>query len=66
MARQRAWRCARRHWDISAVAALDRVVLKLRAHGAEVEVAGVNQASDTLIDKLGTHRRDGARLQLGH
>ncbi|ASK90774.1 sodium-independent anion transporter [Xanthomonas citri pv. vignicola] len=53
-------------WDISAVAALDRVVLKLRAHGAEVEVAGVNQVSDTLIDTLGTHRRDGARLQLGH
>ncbi|NIK39347.1 SulP family sulfate permease [Xanthomonas arboricola] len=53
-------------WDISAVAALDRVVLKLRAHGAEVEVIGVNQASDTLIDTLGTHRRDGARLQLGH
>ncbi|WP_241239377.1 SulP family inorganic anion transporter [Xanthomonas sp. BRIP62409] len=53
-------------WDISAVAALDRVVLKLRAHGAEVEVIGVNQASDTLIDTLGTHRRNGARLQLGH
>ncbi|WP_241235983.1 SulP family inorganic anion transporter [Xanthomonas sp. BRIP62411] len=53
-------------WDISAVAALDRVVFKLRAHGAEVEVMGVNQASDTLIDTLGTHRRDGARLQLGH
>ncbi|MBV6850399.1 SulP family inorganic anion transporter [Xanthomonas euvesicatoria] len=53
-------------WDISAVAALDRVVLKLRAHGAEVEVAGANQASDALIDTLGTHRRDGARLQLGH
>ncbi|WP_216639555.1 SulP family inorganic anion transporter [Xanthomonas citri] len=53
-------------WDISAVAALDRVVLKLRAHGAEVEVAGVNQVSDTLIDTLGTHRRDGARLQLCH
>ncbi|MBV6861368.1 SulP family inorganic anion transporter [Xanthomonas euvesicatoria] len=53
-------------WDISAVAALDRVVFKLRAHGAEVEVAGANQASDALIDTLGTHRRDGARLQLGH
>ncbi|AGH79242.1 hypothetical protein J155_03935 [Xanthomonas citri pv. citri] len=48
------------------MAALDRVVFKLRARGAEVEVAGVNQASDTLIDTLGTHRRDGARLQLGH
>lgn len=53
-------------WDISAVAALDRVVLKLRAHGAEVEMIGVNQASDTLIETLGTHRRDGACLQLGH
>ncbi|MBV6844539.1 SulP family inorganic anion transporter [Xanthomonas campestris pv. paulliniae] len=53
-------------WDISAVAALDRVVFKLRAHGAEVEVAGANQASNALIDALGTHRRDGARLQLGH
>ncbi|MBV6869726.1 SulP family inorganic anion transporter [Xanthomonas euvesicatoria] len=53
-------------WDISAVAALDRVVFKLRAHGAEVEVAGANQASDALIDTLGTHRRDGAGLQLGH
>lgn len=53
-------------WDISAVAALDRVVFKLRAHGAEVEVAGANQASNALIDTLGTHRRDGARLQLGH
>lgn len=47
------------------MAALDRVVFK-PARGAEVEVAGVNQASDTLIDTLGTHRRDGARLQLGH
>lgn len=53
-------------WDISAVAALDRVVLKLRAHGAAVEVVGLNQASDTLIERLGTHRHAGARLRVGH
>ncbi len=53
-------------WDISAVGALDRVVLKLRTHGAEVQVIGLNQASDTLIERLGTHRRDGARLHVGH
>jgi SulP family sulfate permease len=53
-------------WDISAVAALDRVVFKLRAHGATVDIVGLNQASDTLIERLGTHRRAGARLRVGH
>ncbi|NMI53880.1 SulP family inorganic anion transporter [Xanthomonas hortorum pv. taraxaci] len=53
-------------WDISAVAALDRVVLKLRAQGATVDIVGLNQASDTLIERLGTHRRAGARLRVGH
>ncbi|MCL1500142.1 sodium-independent anion transporter [Xanthomonas nasturtii] len=53
-------------WDISAVGALDRVVLKLRAHGADVEVNGLNEASDTLIEKLGTHRQEGATLSAGH
>ena len=53
-------------WDLSAVGALDRVVLKLRAHGAEVEVVGLNEASDTLVERLGTHRDVGARLETGH
>ncbi|KQQ84160.1 anti-anti-sigma factor [Xanthomonas sp. Leaf131] len=53
-------------WDISAVAALDRVVLTLRAHGTAVDVIGLNQASDTLIERLAIHRRDGARLSVGH
>ncbi|MGK3148603.1 SulP family inorganic anion transporter, partial [Xanthomonas phaseoli] len=53
-------------WDISAVGALDRVVLKLRSHGVQVDVIGLNEASDTLIDRLGTHRREGATLSLGH
>lgn len=43
-------------WDHSAVGALDRVVLKLRKQGAEVEVIGLNAASESLISRLGNHR----------
>ena len=42
-------------WDISAVAALDRVVLKARARGHVVEVVGLNAASATLVERFGTH-----------
>ncbi|EQC47610.1 SulP family inorganic anion transporter [Bacteriovorax sp. Seq25_V] len=42
-------------WDISAVAALDKVVLKLRKEGAKVEIKGLNQASQTIIDRFGVH-----------
>ena len=53
-------------WDLSAVGALDRVVLKLRAHGAEVDVVGLNHASETLVDRLGKHRDESATLTVGH
>ena len=53
-------------WDTSAVAALDRVVLKLRKHGAEVEVVGLNQASESLVDQLNTHRDPSAGPGSGH
>ncbi|HBS61855.1 MAG TPA: hypothetical protein DEB32_03810 [Stenotrophomonas sp.] len=39
-------------WDLSAVAALERVVARLRAHGAQVEVRGLNAASQTLVERL--------------
>jgi SulP family sulfate permease len=42
-------------WDISAVAALDRVVLKARRNGRAVEVIGLNEASATLVERFGTH-----------
>ncbi|MDO9334814.1 MAG: SulP family inorganic anion transporter [Caulobacter sp.] len=44
-------------WDISAIGALDDIVLKLRRHGATVEVIGLNKASETLVEKFGTHQR---------
>jgi SulP family sulfate permease len=54
-------------WDITAVSALDKVVLKFRREGAEVEVIGLNEASATLVDKFGVHDKDGADdLLMGH
>jgi SulP family sulfate permease len=43
-------------WDVTAVAALDKVVQRLRHHGCSVEVIGLNQASAVLIDKLAPQR----------
>ncbi|WP_313348033.1 SulP family inorganic anion transporter [Stenotrophomonas sp.] len=46
-------------WDLSAVGALDRVLLKLRAHGAQVDVVGLNAASQTLVERLGRRPQAG-------
>ena len=40
-------------WDISAVFALDKAIIKLRKEGKEVEVIGRNEASTTIIDRFG-------------
>jgi sulfate permease, SulP family len=54
-------------WDISSVAALDMIVLKFRREGAEVEIVGLNQASETIVDRLGVHDKPGAMDRLmGH
>ncbi|HEV2067676.1 MAG TPA: SulP family inorganic anion transporter [Thermomicrobiales bacterium] len=42
-------------WDISAVAALDKVVLKFRRDATDVELIGMNAASSTIVDRLGIH-----------
>jgi SulP family sulfate permease len=42
-------------WDISAVHALDKAVIKFRREGAEVEVIGLNEASKTIVDRFGVH-----------
>ena len=39
-------------WDITAVAALDKVVQRFKLHDIAVEVAGLNQASSALIGSL--------------
>jgi SulP family sulfate permease len=54
-------------WDISAVAALDRVVLKAQARSRSVAVIGLNEASATLVERFGTHDKAAAAPSLpGH
>jgi SulP family sulfate permease len=54
-------------WDITAVSALDKVVLKFRREATEVEVIGLNEASATMVDRFAVHDKDGADdLLLGH
>ncbi len=38
-------------WDVTAVAALEGVVGKMRRHGMQVEVVGLNEASAMLVDR---------------
>ncbi|QAY77112.1 SulP family inorganic anion transporter [Sphingosinicella sp. BN140058] len=49
-------------WDISAVAAVDKIVSRLRRGGAEVEVVGYNRASADLIDRFALHDKTGVEL----
>lgn len=54
-------------WDITAVSALDKVVVKFRREGTDVEVIGLNEASATMVDKFAVHDKDGgADLLTGH
>lgn len=47
-------------WDITAVSALDKAVIKFRREGTEVDVIGLNEASATMVDRFGVHDKDGA------
>ena len=54
-------------WDITAISALDKVVLKFRREGTDVEVIGLNAASRTMVDKFAVHDKDGADdVLIGH
>ena len=54
-------------WDGSAVAALDKVVLRFRRRGVAVEVIGLNEASATLMERLALHDKpEGLELAPGH
>ncbi|MDQ1198397.1 SulP family inorganic anion transporter [Agrobacterium sp. SORGH_AS 787] len=44
-------------WDITAVGALDKVVLKYRNAGVEVVVTGFNKASADMVDRFALHDR---------
>jgi SulP family sulfate permease len=51
-------------WDITAVTALDKVVVKFRREGTEVEVIGLNEASATMVDRFAIHDKPDAIDQL--
>lgn len=55
-------------WDISAVASLDKVVIKFRREGTEVEIKGLNSASQTIIDRFGVYDNPAEidRIMGGH
>lgn len=53
-------------WDITAVSALDKVVMKFKREGTEVEVVGLNEASATLVDRFAVHDKPGTVEQLMH
>lgn len=47
-------------WDLTSVGALDKVVLKFRREGTDVEILGMNEATATIVDKLAAHDKPGA------
>jgi sulfate permease, SulP family len=51
-------------WDQAAVAAIDKVVMKFRRNGVEVDLVGLNEASATLIDKLAIHNKSDNSAQV--
>ncbi|WIX33271.1 SulP family inorganic anion transporter [Salinicola sp. JS01] len=55
-------------WDITAVQALDRVVIKFRREGTQVDLVGLNEASATVVDKYAIHDDPKAveKLMGGH
>ncbi len=53
-------------WDITAISALDKVVLKYKREGTPVEVVGLNEASATMVDRFAVHDKPGAVEQLMH
>lgn len=55
-------------WDITAVAALDKVVIKFRREGTDVEILGMNEATQTVVDKFGVYDRpeEVEKLMAGH
>ena len=47
-------------WDLSAVGALDKVVMKFRREGTTVHLLGMNKASATIVDRLAVYDKPNA------
>lgn len=54
-------------WDITAISALDKVVITFKREGTDVEIIGLNEASATLVDRFAVHNDPKAVEKLmGH
>ncbi|MCP1313233.1 SulP family inorganic anion transporter [Halomonas sp. 707D7] len=55
-------------WDMTAVQTLDRVMIKFRREGTDVELVGLSEASATVVDRYTVHNDPQAvdRLMNGH
>ena len=53
-------------WDLTGAAAVDKVVFRYRRQGAEVDLIGMNEATTTLIGRVGQHDKTHLPLSAGH
>ncbi|MBC52518.1 MAG: sodium-independent anion transporter [Gammaproteobacteria bacterium] len=54
-------------WDITAISSLDKVVIKFRREGADINIVGLNEASATLVDRFAVHDKpDAVERLMGH
>lgn len=54
-------------WDITAISSLDKVIIKFRREGADVNIVGLNEASATLVDRFAVHDKpDAVERLMGH
>ncbi|TVR64355.1 MAG: SulP family inorganic anion transporter [Gemmatimonadales bacterium] len=51
-------------WDLTAVGALDKAVIRFRREGARVELRGLNEASATMVDRFAIHDKPDAADRL--
>ncbi|SNT69760.1 SulP family inorganic anion transporter [Psychrobacter sp. LV10R520-6] len=51
-------------WDVTAVAAIDKVIIKFRREGTEVELIGLNKASQAMVEKFGVHDKSDSANNL--
>ena len=56
--------CQAHFWDITAVSALDKVVIKFRREGTAVKIVGLNEASTTIVDRFAVHDKPDAVARL--
>ena len=45
-------------WDLTGAAAVDKVVFRYRRQGAQVDIIGMNQAAQTLVDLVGRFEKE--------